>query len=224
MKVTYAPFDPADYLDNDEIIAEYLTAAAEDPNPAVFLAALGNVAKAKGMAQIAKDAGLGRESLYKTFGTGAHPRYETVSAVLRAVGVKLTVVVEKRRPTRSKLHERELRQANHGSVGGLPVQAGKIGFRSYPPGNSFVHLVQCPGADGMRTAGRPAVQDSAVVERDEDGWYVASVPTLPGCHTQARSLDELMIRIREAIEACLEAGDTPTPLEFVGIQRVSMAA
>ena len=65
---------------------------------------------------------------------------------------------------------------------------------------------------------------SVVVERDEDGWYVASVPTLPGCHTQARSLDELMTRIREAIEVCLEAGDEPTSLEFVGVQRISVAA
>jgi probable addiction module antidote protein len=104
VKTTYAPFDAADYLDSDAVIAEYLTAAAEDPNPEVFLAALGDVAKAKGMAQIAKDAGLGRESLYKAFGAGAHPRYETVSAVLRALGVKLTVtiVAEKRRPTRGK--------------------------------------------------------------------------------------------------------------------------
>lgn len=71
----------------------------------------------------------------------------------------------------------------------------------------------------------PVTRDyNVVVERDEDGWYVASVPALPGCHTQARSLDELMIRIREAIEACLEAGDIPTPLEFVGVQRVSIAA
>ena len=103
MKTSYAPFDAADYLDNDVVIAEYLTAAAEDPNPKVFLAALGDVARAKGMAQIAKDAGLGRESLYKAFGAGAHPRYETVSAVLRAVGVRLTVVAQKRRPTRSKV-------------------------------------------------------------------------------------------------------------------------
>jgi probable addiction module antidote protein len=92
MKATYAPFDAADYLDNDEVIAEYLTAAVEDPNPTVFLAALGDVAKARGMAQIAKDAGLGRESLYKALSTGAHPRYETVTAVLRALGVKFTVV------------------------------------------------------------------------------------------------------------------------------------
>ena len=68
---TYAPFDAAAYLDGDEVIAEYLTAAAEDPNPEVFLAALGDVAKARGMAQIAKDAGLGRESLYKALSAGA---------------------------------------------------------------------------------------------------------------------------------------------------------
>jgi len=103
VKTTYAPFDAADYLDSDSVIAEYLTAAAEDPNPEVFLAALGDVAKAKGMAQIAKDAGLGRESLYKAFGAGAHPRYETVSAVLRALGIKLMVVAEKRQPARGKI-------------------------------------------------------------------------------------------------------------------------
>jgi len=94
MTVTYAPFDAADYLDNDTIIAEYLSAAIEDPNPAVFLAALGDVAKARGMARIAKESGLGRESLYKALSTGAHPRYETISAVMRALGVKFVVVTE----------------------------------------------------------------------------------------------------------------------------------
>jgi len=94
MTVTYAPFDAADYLDNDTIIAEYLSAANEDPNPAVFLAALGDVAKARGMARIAKESGLGRESLYKALSTGAHPRYETISAVMRALGVKFVVVTE----------------------------------------------------------------------------------------------------------------------------------
>jgi probable addiction module antidote protein len=98
MKTTYAPFDAADYLDSDELIAEYLSAAVEDPNPDVFLAALGDVAKARGMAQIAKDAGLGRESLYKALGAGAHPRYETVNAVLRALGVKFTVIADNRQP------------------------------------------------------------------------------------------------------------------------------
>jgi probable addiction module antidote protein len=98
MTTTYAPFDGADYLDNDEVIAEYLSAAVEDPNPDVFLAALGDVAKARGMARIAKEAGLGRESLYKALSTGAHPRYETVSAVLRALGVKFAVVADQAEP------------------------------------------------------------------------------------------------------------------------------
>ena len=63
MKTPYAPFYAAAYLDNDEVIAEYVSAAAEEANPDVFIAVLGDVAKAKGMAQIARDAGLGRESL-----------------------------------------------------------------------------------------------------------------------------------------------------------------
>ena len=93
-KVTYKAFDATAYLDNDAVIAEYLSAAAEDPKPDVFVSALGDVAKARGMAQIAKDSGLGRESLYKALSAGAHPRFETVNSVLRALGVKFTVVGE----------------------------------------------------------------------------------------------------------------------------------
>jgi predicted RNase H-like HicB family nuclease len=64
-----------------------------------------------------------------------------------------------------------------------------------------------------------------IVERDSAGYFVASVPVLPGCHTQAKSLDGLMERIREAIELCLEVeGEAPEPLDFVGIQRISVAA
>jgi predicted RNase H-like HicB family nuclease len=60
-----------------------------------------------------------------------------------------------------------------------------------------------------------------VVERDEDGYYVASVPEPPGCHTQARSLDRLMDRIQEAIALCLEVQQgTPARTEFLGVQRV----
>lgn len=94
MKTTYTAFDAAAYLENDAVIAEYLSAAAEDPNPDVFVAALGDVAKARGMAQIAKEAGLGRESLYKALSAGAHPRFETINAVLRALGVKLAIVTK----------------------------------------------------------------------------------------------------------------------------------
>lgn len=68
-------------------------------------------------------------------------------------------------------------------------------------------------------------QFDVVIERDEDGYYVASVPQIPGCHTQARSLDEVMQRIREATELCLEVQGAPEQdLEFVGIQRITIAA
>jgi probable addiction module antidote protein len=84
------PFDAADYLDSEEPIAEYITAALEDPNPDVFLAAVRDVARARGMAQLAKDAGLGRESLYRALAPGAKPRYDTMLKVLHALGVKLS--------------------------------------------------------------------------------------------------------------------------------------
>ena len=62
-----------------------------------------------------------------------------------------------------------------------------------------------------------------VVNRDEEGFYVASVPELRGCHTQARSLDKLMERVREAIELCLDVeGTLPSNIEFIGVQRVAV--
>jgi predicted RNase H-like HicB family nuclease len=68
-------------------------------------------------------------------------------------------------------------------------------------------------------------QFDVVIERDEEGYYVASVPQLPGCHTQARSLDEVTERIREAVELCLEVEGAPEhSLEFIGIQRITIAA
>jgi predicted RNase H-like HicB family nuclease len=68
-------------------------------------------------------------------------------------------------------------------------------------------------------------QFDVVVERDSEGMYVASVPALRGCHTQAKSLDELMERTKEAIELCMEVeGEDVENLDFVGIQRVTIAA
>ena len=81
-------FDAARYLDDDEAIAEYMTAVLETDDPDLLLLALGDVARAKGMAQVARDAGLGRESLYKALSPGAKPRFETVVKVARALGVK----------------------------------------------------------------------------------------------------------------------------------------
>lgn len=89
----FSKFDATDYLDSEEMIAEYLTAALEDENPDVFLAALADVAKARGISAIAQSTGLGRESLYKALAPGAKPRYDTVLKVLHSLGVKLTVAV-----------------------------------------------------------------------------------------------------------------------------------
>ena len=89
MKKKLAQFDAAEYLDNEEVIAEYLNAALEDENPDTFLVAISDVAKARGMAQLAKDTGLGRESLYKALAPGAKPRYDTVLKLIRALGVEL---------------------------------------------------------------------------------------------------------------------------------------
>lgn len=64
---------------------------------------------------------------------------------------------------------------------------------------------------------------NVIIERDVEGYYVGSVPGLKGCHTQAKSLDELLVRVREAIELCLEAqGDKLEPLDFVGVQKVTV--
>lgn len=86
-------FDVSQYLDSKEMIAEYLSQVLEDGDMDELLEAIGNIAKAKGMTQIAKDTGLGRESLYKTFQNGAKPRFETIIKVLDSFGIKLKVTV-----------------------------------------------------------------------------------------------------------------------------------
>ena len=88
---TLSKFDAADYLDNEEVIAVYISEALADPDPDVFLTAVADVAKARGMSRLARDAGLGRASLYKALTPGARPRYDTVLKVLHALGVKLQV-------------------------------------------------------------------------------------------------------------------------------------
>jgi predicted RNase H-like HicB family nuclease len=66
---------------------------------------------------------------------------------------------------------------------------------------------------------------NVVIERDEEGWLVASVPALPGCHTQAKTQDELLRRIREAIQLHLDVHGAPdAPVEFIGVQRVEVSA
>ena len=88
--VKLVPFDAARYLDDEAAIAEYMTAVLEANEPDLLLLALGDIARARGMSQIAKETGLGRESLYKALAPGAKPRFDTVLKVARALGVKLT--------------------------------------------------------------------------------------------------------------------------------------
>jgi probable addiction module antidote protein len=83
------PFDITEYLDSDEAIAEYLTQVLADGDNEEFLRAIGHVAKAKGIAQIAKDTGLGRESLYKAFRPNAKPRFDTVIRVMNALSLEV---------------------------------------------------------------------------------------------------------------------------------------
>lgn len=83
------PFDVAEYLDNEELIAAYLSEVLADGSMDELLKALGNVARAKGMSKLAEDAGLGRESLYKALAEGAKPRFDTINRVLNALGVCL---------------------------------------------------------------------------------------------------------------------------------------
>lgn len=93
MKISDLPsFDAADYLDSEEAITAYLNAILEENDDALLAEALGDIAKAKGMTQIARDAGIGRESLYKALRSGASPRFDTINRVLGALGVKLVAV------------------------------------------------------------------------------------------------------------------------------------
>ncbi len=82
-------FDAAEHLDSERAIAEYLTAMIEDGDPALLAAALGDIARARGMTEIAKASGITREALYKALRPGAQPRFDTIARVCAALGVRL---------------------------------------------------------------------------------------------------------------------------------------
>lgn len=86
----FTEFDPAEYLNDEETIAIYLTDALENGSEEEFLLALKNVARARGMTQLSKDTGLARESLYKTLSGETKPRFETVNKIVGALGVNLS--------------------------------------------------------------------------------------------------------------------------------------
>ena len=86
-------FDPAVYLDSEQAVAEYLTSILEENNAALLATALGDIARARGMTDIAKASGLSREALYKALKPSAHPRFDTISRVCAALGVRLVAQV-----------------------------------------------------------------------------------------------------------------------------------
>jgi len=85
------PYDAARFLDNEERICAYLTEVLQQDDPDLLLLALGDIARARGISHMAKVAGVGRESLYKTLTPGARPRYDTIFKLLRATGLRLAV-------------------------------------------------------------------------------------------------------------------------------------
>jgi len=88
-KTKTKPYDSVEYLETTEDMAAYLEAALEDGDPRVIVHALGNIARARGMSQIARDTGLGRESLYKALSPEGNPEFATVLKVVQALGIKL---------------------------------------------------------------------------------------------------------------------------------------
>jgi probable addiction module antidote protein len=92
-KLKTIPWDSAEHLKTDQDIADYLEAVFEDGDPDLISHALGVIARAKGMAQIAREAGLGRESLYKALSSEGNPEFATVLKVVHALGLKLKVAV-----------------------------------------------------------------------------------------------------------------------------------
>ena len=92
MAVKTTSYDTAEYLDSEEEVAAYIDAVLEDGDPALLAHALGVVARARGMSQIAKDTGLSRESLYRALSAEGNPELATVLKVLKAFGVRLSAV------------------------------------------------------------------------------------------------------------------------------------
>jgi probable addiction module antidote protein len=82
-------FDAAEYLNSEEDVAAYLTTVLEENDPALLAVALGDIARSRGMTQVAKDSGITREALYKALRPGSEPRFDTISRVCAALGVRL---------------------------------------------------------------------------------------------------------------------------------------
>ena len=91
METTLSPFDITQYLNSEEAIAQYLTQVLEEGDTDELIRAIGHIAKARGMSQIAQESGLGRESLYKTFAPGSKPRFDTIAKVVHSLGLHFQI-------------------------------------------------------------------------------------------------------------------------------------
>ena len=91
MKTQTKPLDIRDFLHSDEEIAKYINEAYHDENPRMFLIALGNVVRSKGVSKVAQETGLGRESLYKVFSGSASPKWDTLKKLLDNLGIEINM-------------------------------------------------------------------------------------------------------------------------------------
>ncbi len=103
MKTKVSRFDVAEYLDDEKMIAEYLNAIMEEDNVSLLISAIGDIAKARGISQIAAASGLGRESLYKTLNSNSKPRFETMLKVLKAFGISMKFSVPDSKRSRKRI-------------------------------------------------------------------------------------------------------------------------
>ncbi len=98
MAVKTKPWDASEHLDNEEMIFAYMNAAIEDGDPALVAAALGDIARARGMTHIAKMAGVSRESLYKALSVDGNPEFATIMKVMKAMGLHMTIEPAEKKP------------------------------------------------------------------------------------------------------------------------------
>lgn len=96
-KAKTKPFDPAEYLDDSESLAAYMSDALESEDPAFVADALGVIARARGMSEVAREAGVSRESLYRSLSTDGNPEFATVLRVVRALGLRLSATPVQRK-------------------------------------------------------------------------------------------------------------------------------
>lgn len=101
-------YDTAEYLKTDDDMAAYLEAALEDGDPVLVTAALGDIGRAKGMTQLARDTGLGRESLYKALSAEGNPEFATVLKVVRALGIRLIARPERIHVKKARAKKRKI--------------------------------------------------------------------------------------------------------------------